>query len=115
MKDYIEAWSKVDVLLTPVTLSPPPLFSEFSNVDNRTQTATQDFCTQPMNLAGLNKVCRLKQVYLSSMLSNEKVYLFKSAHFIMHLNNFLFLGHLEVVGTPTLKPLPEAPTIRVSR
>ena len=81
MKDYIEAWSKVDVLLTPVTLSPPPLFSEFSNVDNRTQTATQDFCTQPMNLAGLNKVCRLKQVYLSSMLSNEKVYLFKSAHF----------------------------------
>jgi len=53
MKDYIEAWSKVDVLLTPVTLSPPPLFSEFSNVDNRTQTATQDFCTQPMNLAGV--------------------------------------------------------------
>merc|ERR1711915_1057714 len=51
--DYIEAWSKVDVLLTPVTLSPPPLFSEFSNVDNRTQTATQDFCTQPMNLAGV--------------------------------------------------------------
>jgi len=53
MNDYIEAWSKVDVLLTPVTLSPPPLFSEFSNVDNRTQTATQDFCTQPMNLAGV--------------------------------------------------------------
>ena len=51
--DYLRVWEDVDVLLTPVTLSPPPTFSNFSSVDNRTQTATQDFCTQPMNLAGV--------------------------------------------------------------
>ena len=39
--DYIRAWSHVDMLLTPVTLTPPPLYSEFCKVDNRTQTATQ--------------------------------------------------------------------------
>ena len=36
-----------------LTNTPPPLYSAFSSVDNRTQTATQDFCTQPMNLAGV--------------------------------------------------------------
>ena len=51
--DYLKVWSDVDMLLTPVSLTPPPLFSSFSSVDNRTQTATQDFCTQPMNLAGV--------------------------------------------------------------
>lgn len=53
LEDFLKAWSQVDVLLTPVTLTPPPLYSEFSRADNRTQTATQDFCTQPINLAGL--------------------------------------------------------------
>ena len=53
MQDYLAAWSSVDLLLTPVTLTPPPLFSAFSSEDNRTQTATQDFCTQPANLAGV--------------------------------------------------------------
>ena len=51
--DYLRVWSQCDLLLTPVTLTPPPLYSAFSSVDNRTQTATQDFCTQPMNLAGV--------------------------------------------------------------
>ena len=42
-----------DVLLTPVTLDAAPAHSDFSALDNRTQTTRQDFCTQPANLAGL--------------------------------------------------------------
>ena len=52
-QDFLKVWQEVDLLLTPVTLSPPPLYSEFSQSDNRAQTATQDFCTQPANLAGV--------------------------------------------------------------
>merc|ERR1711913_86426 len=36
LEDFLKAWSQVDVLLTPVTLTPPPLYSEFSRADNRT-------------------------------------------------------------------------------
>jgi aspartyl-tRNA(Asn)/glutamyl-tRNA(Gln) amidotransferase subunit A len=43
----------VDVLLTPVTLTQAPSFQQFSNSDNRTQTSKHDYCTQPVNLAGL--------------------------------------------------------------
>merc|ERR1711874_93932 len=53
-QDFLSVFNdNVDVLLTPVTLTDAPLYSEFSQEDNRTQTATQDFCTQPVNLAGL--------------------------------------------------------------
>jgi aspartyl-tRNA(Asn)/glutamyl-tRNA(Gln) amidotransferase subunit A len=52
-QDYLSAWSKVDLLLTPVTLTTAPTFSNFTQRDNRSQTATQDFCTQPINLAGV--------------------------------------------------------------
>jgi len=52
-QDYLLAWSKVDLLLTPVTLTAAPTFSEFTKRDNRSQTATQDFCTQPINLSGV--------------------------------------------------------------
>ena len=52
-QDYLSAWSKVDLLLTPVTLTTAPTFSAFTQQDNRSQTATQDFCTQPINLAGV--------------------------------------------------------------
>ena len=52
-QDFIKAWEEVDILLTPVPLTPPPLYSEFCSLDNRSQTATQDFCTQPVNLAGV--------------------------------------------------------------
>ena len=52
-QDYLAAWSKVDILLTPVTLTPAPTFSSFMKHDNRSQTATQDYCTQPINLAGV--------------------------------------------------------------
>ena len=52
-QDYLSTWSKVDLLLTPVTLTTAPTFSNFTQRDNRSQTATQDFCTQPVNLAGV--------------------------------------------------------------
>jgi len=52
--DFAQVWaSGVDLLLTPVTLSEAPHYSEFSKKDNREQCATQDYCTQPANLAGI--------------------------------------------------------------
>jgi aspartyl-tRNA(Asn)/glutamyl-tRNA(Gln) amidotransferase subunit A len=52
--DYIKMWSTgVDILLTPVTLSDAPLFSEFTEKDSRAQSADQDYCTQPANMAGI--------------------------------------------------------------
>ena len=54
LEDYLATWRNgVDLLVTPVTLSDAPTFSSFSSSDNRAQTAVQDFCTQPINLAGL--------------------------------------------------------------
>ena len=54
LEDYLATWRNgVDLLITPVTLSDAPTFSSFSGSDNRAQTAVQDFCTQPINLAGL--------------------------------------------------------------
>ena len=53
-QDFLKVFEqKVDLLLTPVTLSDAPSYSKFSGSDNRTQTAKYDFCTQPVNLAGL--------------------------------------------------------------
>lgn len=47
--------NRVDVLLTPTTLSDAPLYSEFCLNSNRDQCALQDFCTQPANMAGKNE------------------------------------------------------------
>jgi len=55
-EDYLKAWTQVDYLLTPVTLTDPPPYSSFVSKDNRSQTASQDFCTQPTNLAGVPSV-----------------------------------------------------------
>nr|CAH0099675.1 unnamed protein product [Daphnia galeata] len=53
-EDYIKIWGTgVDILLTPVTLSDAPLFSEFTQKDSRAQSADQDYCTQPANMAGI--------------------------------------------------------------
>ncbi|XP_075229951.1 glutamyl-tRNA(Gln) amidotransferase subunit A, mitochondrial [Lycorma delicatula] len=51
-EDFVKAWSSVDILLTPTTLTEPPLMKQFLQLDNRTQSATQDYCTQPANMAG---------------------------------------------------------------
>jgi len=56
LQDYLAAWNSVDLLLTPVTLTDAPTFASFRSRDNRSQTALQDFCTQPINLAGLPAV-----------------------------------------------------------
>ena len=54
--DFIDVFKTVDFLITPVTLSDAPSYKEFMQQDNRTQTAKQDHCTQPVNLAGLPAV-----------------------------------------------------------
>lgn len=53
VNDFEKAWSSgVDVLLTPTTLSEPPKYSEFIALENQQQCVMQDYCTQPVNLAG---------------------------------------------------------------
>ncbi|EDV90766.1 glutamyl-tRNA(Gln) amidotransferase subunit A, mitochondrial [Drosophila grimshawi] len=47
---------KVDILLTPTTLSDAPLYKDFASLSNRDQCAVQDFCTQPANMAGIPAV-----------------------------------------------------------
>lgn len=47
---------KVDILLTPTTLSDAPLYKDFVTQSNRDQCAVQDFCTQPANMAGIPAV-----------------------------------------------------------
>ena len=52
-EDFQNAFNEYDLLLTPATLCDAPSFSDFMSSDNRTQTAKHDYCTQPVNLAGL--------------------------------------------------------------
>ncbi|CAO1396711.1 unnamed protein product [Diamesa hyperborea] len=52
-QDFDKAFSKVDILLTPTTLSDAPLLEDFVKNNNRDQCAIQDFCTQPANMAGI--------------------------------------------------------------
>jgi len=62
LNDFNSVWKDVDFLLTPVTLSDAPSYEDYVREDNRTQTAKQDHCTQPVNLAGLPAAtvpCRL--------------------------------------------------------
>ncbi|XP_034238710.1 glutamyl-tRNA(Gln) amidotransferase subunit A, mitochondrial isoform X2 [Thrips palmi] len=52
--DFDSLWdSNFDILLTPTTLSHAPKISEFKQYDNQTQCVTQDYCTQPANMAGI--------------------------------------------------------------
>lgn len=65
-KDFDEVFDKgnIDILLTPVTLSEAPLFSQWIQKDNRQQVSTEDYCTQPVNMAGLPAVsipCKLSK------------------------------------------------------
>lgn len=53
-KDFLNVWaSGIEVLLTPVTLTDAPKYSDFIHLDNREQCSIQDYCTQPANLAGM--------------------------------------------------------------
>lgn len=54
--------SGVQLLLTPVTLTEAPSHSLWTQKDNRERVSVEDFCTQPVNMAGLPAVslpCRL--------------------------------------------------------
>lgn len=51
--DFKCAFKDYDLLLTPATLCDAPSIKDFTSSDNRTQTAKHDYCTQPVNLAGL--------------------------------------------------------------
>lgn len=42
-----------DILLTPVTSSIPPLFSEINDTDGYKRERENDFYTQPCNMAGV--------------------------------------------------------------
>ncbi|XP_046668193.1 glutamyl-tRNA(Gln) amidotransferase subunit A, mitochondrial [Homalodisca vitripennis] len=54
-QDFMAVWEGqggVDLLLTPTTLTTAPTVEQFTSLDNREQCATQDYCTQPTNMAG---------------------------------------------------------------
>lgn len=56
--------SGVQLILTPVTLTEAPKFSDWALKDNRERVSVEDFCTQPVNMAGLPAVslpCRLSR------------------------------------------------------
>ncbi|XP_066596531.1 glutamyl-tRNA(Gln) amidotransferase subunit A, mitochondrial isoform X2 [Prorops nasuta] len=42
-----------DILLTPTTLTEAPRYKDFVKLDNQSQSLVQDYCTQPVNMAGL--------------------------------------------------------------
>ncbi|CAL8107749.1 unnamed protein product [Calicophoron daubneyi] len=52
-QDFDEVFTKVDFLLTPVALGPPPRLEDFVKLDNRARTTLDDVCTVAVNLAGL--------------------------------------------------------------
>ena len=52
-EDFKKSFKDYDLLLTPATLCDAPSIRDFMSSDNRTQTAKHDYCTQPVNLAGL--------------------------------------------------------------
>ncbi|KAL2718927.1 hypothetical protein V1478_011346 [Vespula squamosa] len=56
-QDFNKVWdSNIDLLLTPTTLSDAPTYDEFVSLDNQTQCIIQDYCTQPVNMAGIPAV-----------------------------------------------------------
>lgn len=95
--DFVKAFSSVDLLLTPTTLSDAPLLSEFTKNHNRDQCAVQDFCTQPANMAGVPAISIPIQlssndlpISLQLMAPNFSEYkLFKVAKFIENSVDFI--------------------------
>lgn len=52
--DFDAVWNdNIDLLLTPTTLTEAPNYNEFITLDNQTQCLIQDYCTQPVNMAGI--------------------------------------------------------------
>lgn len=55
-KKVFNGEDRIDLLLTPTTLTDAPLYKDFSSKNNRDQCAFQDYCTQPANMAGIPAV-----------------------------------------------------------
>lgn len=88
--DFRKAYKEVDLLLTPTTLSDAPLLKDFALKHNRDQSAIQDFCTCPANMAGVPAISlpiKLSEnklplsLQLMSPIFNEQI-LFNVAKFI---------------------------------
>jgi aspartyl-tRNA(Asn)/glutamyl-tRNA(Gln) amidotransferase subunit A len=96
--DFVNAFSSVDLLLTPTTLSDAPLLSDFTMNNNRDQCAVQDFCTQPESMAGVPAISipiklssnglPLSLQLVGPNFSEEK--LFKVAKFIESSVDFIY-------------------------
>lgn len=98
--DFVKAFSSVDLLLTPTTLSDAPLLKDFTQNNNRDQCAVQDFCTQPANMAGVPAISipiklssnnlPLSLQLMGPNFSEEK--LFKVAKFIENSVDFISIS-----------------------
>lgn len=53
MDDFLKAFEDFHIILTPTTLTTAPSYHEFVTKANREQCAVQDYCTQPINMAGM--------------------------------------------------------------
>jgi len=76
-EDYIQVWKQgVDFLLTPVTLTDAPLFSEFKLLDSRTQSAqqVQHITINNPNTIVLDKFSLIKKMYISTFTFYEEPY-----------------------------------------
>lgn len=52
MDDFLKAFENFHLLVTPTTLTSAPPYNEYITKANREQCALQDYCTQPVNMAG---------------------------------------------------------------
>lgn len=52
LDDFHRAFEDFHILLTPTTLTTAPDYHTFTSKANREQCAVQDYCTQPVNMAG---------------------------------------------------------------
>lgn len=52
LDDFHRAFEDYHILLTPTTLTTAPDYHTFTSKANREQCAVQDYCTQPVNMAG---------------------------------------------------------------
>jgi aspartyl-tRNA(Asn)/glutamyl-tRNA(Gln) amidotransferase subunit A len=92
-------------LLTPVTLTEAPLYSEWIQKDNRQQVSTEDYCTQPVNMAGLPAIsipCKLsnKGLPISLQLIGKKLddfYILSIAQKLENILNFPKLIYDETI------------------
>ena len=87
--------NKCDVLLTPVTLDTAPLYSEFTQADNRQRCEESDVLTTAANMAGLPAISvpvtlhNNMPVGMQLMAGNyQENTLFKAARFLQQKANF---------------------------